>query len=565
MLWSKIKRKLILRFFLFELNRTKKTDSSSTDEIVQLSSPEDKFKALVENTNDVLWEANIELKCTYVTPNVYEHMGYTQEEMIGKTPYDFMTKEEAARVFEIVLASIESGQGVKNVQCFLTHKDGRQLATETSTTLILDSKGNLQGFRGIDRNITERKREKDLSDALNDINAAINSTLDSSEIMQRVLNESAKVMECDSSIIVMRSENDWTIQHVTGLPKDIIGMKVGSKAKSFIFDSMKNDPVIVPDVKSDERILSKEDFEGIGSLIIMPLIIKEVIIGGIAFNFSKKHVEFNEAQIDFVKKLSASTSLSLENSRLYAEQLRISNTLQKSFIVMPDSIDSIDFGHLYHSSTMMVSVGGDFYDLFELGNNKLGIIIGDVSGKGLLAANLTAIAKNTIKAYAFYINSPASVLEKANNVVRNSTDLPEMFATVFFGILDKATGNLVYCNGGHPPGFIKRKDNPEILSISTNCPPLGIFEMGEIAHFDFAYVDGTTTLEKGDILILYTDGVIEARRGDEFFELDGLTEHIGNINGVKTSEIPYRIYDKLLSFSGGKLADDIAILAISRS
>lgn len=242
------------------------------------------------------------------------------------------------------------------------------------------------------------------------------------------------------------------------------------------------------------------------------------------------------------------------NARLYAAQRNIADTLQEALLTMPQKIKGIDFGHFYRSATATMKVGGDFYDLFELEHDRVGIVIGDVSGKGLQASSLTSLVKNAIKAYAYQEKSPASIMAKANVVVQKES-IPAIFITVFFGILDIKTGRLVYCSAGHPPGILKRTTS-ETSPLTTSSPMIGAFSA-------LNYIDDKVDLKKGDALILYTDGVIEARNNGELFGEEKLVSLIKDLDCLETSKLPRAIIGEITDFTGGKLSDDVAILTVS--
>lgn len=221
---------------------------------------------------------------------------------------------------------------------------------------------------------------------------------------------------------------------------------------------------------------------------------------------------------------------------------------------MPEKISGIDFGYLYRPATEAEKVGGDFYNIFELGENKIGIVIGDVSSKGLEAATLSSLAKNTIKAYACEETSAALTMAKTDEVVRKVSGT-EIFVTVFFGILDKESGILTYCSAGHPPGILKRKTG-ETSFLITSSPVIGAFA-------GLNYIDDKAKLEKGDVLILYTNGVTEARCNREFFGEQRLVRFIKDLKPLKARKIPQVIFDEITKCASEKLADDVALLAVS--
>jgi serine phosphatase RsbU (regulator of sigma subunit) len=254
--------------------------------------------------------------------------------------------------------------------------------------------------------------------------------------------------------------------------------------------------------------------------------------------------------------LGRHAAIAVQNAKQYEAERHIADTLQESLLVIPSKIKGVEFGHLYRSATVAAKVGGDFYDIFEIEHGKIGIVIGDVSGKGIEAATLTSIAKSTIKAHSFESANPAQVLSKVNDmIVRVST--PSNFITVFFGVLDISTGSLIYCSAGHPPQLIKRAQNG-VSMLDANSPIIGAF-----VHLKYA--NGTESLKNGDKLILYTDGITEARRDSEFFGEERLRTFINNLQSISAKEIPMATFRHVMDWTGGKLLDDIALFSISIS
>ena len=135
------------------------TERKEAEEALRQS--EEKFRALVETTSDWIWEVDSKGIYIYTSPQVESLLGYTSEEVIGKTPFDFMPPEEDGRVGKIFATSVEECKPFYNLENINLHKDGRQLILETSGVPVFDDKGNLTGFRGVDRDITERKRSEE--------------------------------------------------------------------------------------------------------------------------------------------------------------------------------------------------------------------------------------------------------------------------------------------------------------------------------------------------------------------------------------------------------------------
>jgi serine phosphatase RsbU (regulator of sigma subunit) len=160
---------------------------------------------------------------------------------------------------------------------------------------------------------------------------------------------------------------------------------------------------------------------------------------------------------------------------------------------------------------------GDFYDLMELPDGRLGLLIADVTDKGTGAALFMALSRTLIRTYAFeYPEQPEKALHAANKrILLDSRS--SMFVTVFYGILDPASGTFSYCNAGHNPPYLL-SDNAEPRPLQNTGIPLGIVR-------DSIWTAETVRLEPGDILVLYTDGVNEAQNSNgEFFDTERMLD-----------------------------------------
>ncbi|MCK4268715.1 MAG: SpoIIE family protein phosphatase, partial [Actinomycetia bacterium] len=293
---------------------------------------------------------------------------------------------------------------------------------------------------------------------------------------------------------------------------------------------------------------------GLDCLVAVPIVAKGNVLGVLEL-FAPVHRRLADRERRIVITMADQLASAIENANLYSKERNIANILQETLLTVPEKIEGISFGHLYRSATAEpAKAGGDFYDLFELEHDKVGIVIGDVSGKGLKAASITSLVKNTVKAYAYQHPSPAKVIAMTNDVVIKASD-PSSFVTLFFGILDKESGVLLYCNAGHPQPIVARKLSMVSL-LKTGSPVIGVFK-------DMEYEDLEETLRDDDILFIYTDGAIEARRERELFGEERLVSLIKDLHSIETRELPQRVFDKVFDFAQGTMADDTALLAIS--
>jgi len=244
-------------------------------------------------------------------------------------------------------------------------------------------------------------------------------------------------------------------------------------------------------------------------------------------------------------------ALAKENERLYRRQLSIAETLQQALTHVPSEVGPIRIGHVYRSATEAARVGGDFYDVFPVKQGKLAVLIGDVSGHGIEAARQAGLTKDVIHAFVHQTERPREVLGRTNTLLVEEAF--SGFVTVFLGILDPQKGVLRYACAGHPEPLVRRSSG-EIQVLHSGSPPLGVYP-------EASWKAGEIAVEVGDLLLLYTDGVIEARHAGHFFGEKRLQALLKR-KRISIERLPQLILDRVLAFSEGQLQDDLAVLAL---
>ena len=500
--------------------------------------------AITEGTSDVIFIKDLEGRYLFMNTAGAKASGKPAAEIIGASDAEWIMEQDQH--------VLESGQ-INTVE---EHVLGQTFLTKKWP--LCDEDGHKIGLIGIARDITDLKRAKALSDALNEINISIGGTLDFDRIMGNAISRAAEAMESDAAAIALQEGNGWVVPYLHGCwPPEFAGTQMTADQLRGAEEAVRTGaPVICNDSLADTRF--DTDFLnpfGIRSFIVVPLMIKGTAIGVMTFFHHDEPRVFSEEEIDFAGKVAMVISLALENSHLYEGQREIAEALQETLLVMPEHMDGLAFGHVYRSAAQeLARAGGDFYDLFEVDEDSVGIIIGDVSGKGLEAATLTSVVKNMLRAYAYEHDSPAEALRRVNNALVRTTP-PAVFITVFLGILNKRTGSMSYSGAGHPPPILKTRSN-KARFLETNGIVLGVFG-------DQDYQDSTTKLASGDVLCLFTDGITEARRVGELYGLERLKDAVESLPSAEPSNLPDAILAEALAYSDSPLADDVAILAVA--
>jgi sigma-B regulation protein RsbU (phosphoserine phosphatase) len=214
------------------------------------------------------------------------------------------------------------------------------------------------------------------------------------------------------------------------------------------------------------------------------------------------------------------------------------------------SVKGFTVGTVYEPADAEADVGGDFYDVIDLPDGKVGIVVGDVSGKGAEAAAQTAMVKYMLRAFAIRNAAPGSVLFHLNNAL--ARDLAEdRFITVVYGTFDPKARALSLSVAGHPPPLVYRRDGGAVEVIHPSGSILGAFE-------DQNFESESIEMQPGDLFLAYTDGLTEARHGDELYGtgrvVESLKKHAPN---ATAGVIARRVYEDAREF--GRVTDDTVV------
>jgi anti-anti-sigma factor len=234
----------------------------------------------------------------------------------------------------------------------------------------------------------------------------------------------------------------------------------------------------------------------------------------------------------------------LERERRNAE------TLQRS--LLPDRfpiIPGVDFASRYLPGGAGLEVGGDWYDVFPLPRGRVGLTIGDVVGRGLTAAAAMGQLRTALRAYAIETDSPAAVLQRLSRLVAEFE--AAQMATLIYAVLDPETRSLSFASAGHPPPLLIGPDGPATYLMEGRSPPLGVTKATK--------AEATVTLRPGSTVVLYTDGLIEGRRGSIGESMEALRTAVEGHHGDLDSLCDDRVLQAPRPESSG---DDVALLMV---
>lgn len=291
---------------------------------------------------------------------------------------------------------------------------------------------------------------------------------------------------------------------------------------------------------------------GAGSIAGLPLRAGERVLGVLLLAFAEER-SFDAADRDMLGSIAELSAQALLRGMRYEAEREIAVTLQRSII--PASLpvlEGIELEAAYLPAGESAEVGGDWYDVFPLGDDRVVLAIGDVAGKGVPAASAMAQFRNALRAYAVDGLGPSAVLERLNRLSALMPDAP--FATVQVAYLARKSGEVRYASAGHPPAAVRAAGGQVAFVERGRGTPIGA---GPASR----YGETELRLGAGDALVLYTDGLVERRTrplDDGFDRLaSALSEAPSGPNGV----VPHLLRRLVAS---GRAEDDVAILVARR-
>lgn len=384
---------------------------------------------------------------------------------------------------------------------------------------------------------------------------AVTTILPLEELMHTVIREIAKLTDASIVEVFLYEEErrELKVYSQIGLPWDNVTttFALGEGIPGKVAESRR--PIAIPDLRSDPRFLRRAiaESEGLQSLLAVPLITGGEVVGVIDL-FTKERREFAESEIELTSTLASIAATGIANARLYEREKKIARTLEAAFVPSSSRIPGMDTAIVYQPKATEAEVGGDFIDVIPLDDGYHGIVVGDVAGKGLQAAVYTNMIKYSLRAYASNRMTPAEVVAAANRVVTSATEL-ERFATLVYCCVDPDGRRIAWVSAGHEEMITYRNASRSIESHSSTATAIGISSSA-------VFSQESTALELGDMVLLCTDGITEARRGRDFFGIERVREIVLQTCPCTARELADEVFNRACEFAEHRLSDDVAIM-----
>jgi PAS domain S-box-containing protein len=438
--------------------------------------------AVVDASSDAIVSKTLTGTITSWNASAERIFGYTAEEIVGRNVRVLIPEERQAEEDEI-LDRLRRGEFIEHYETVRLAKDGRPIDVSLSISPVRDQAGRIIGASKIARDITSRRQAED---ALAAANAKFESVFNQSGIFAAILDTEGNVRDINASAL---EASGYTRDDVIDLPYWETPWWRGSE------DATKRIRIAVERASAGEIAAETLPYVSAdGSERIIEFAIHPIVDDAGVIRF------LHPTGIDITDRVAAEAAL----KALEAEEREIALGLQRALLPMQIlGRPGIALAARYEAGSDVLEVGGDWFDAFDLPDGRIAVTVGDVVGHGLSAAAAMGQLRTALAALADHANGPGELLMRLEGFLarHQTTD----FATVCYAVIDPATGLVEYASAGHPP----------ILAVSP-AGEISWLDQGRSRPLSGDYSpdrpQGSTLLEPGSLLVLYSDGLVERRK-----------------------------------------------------
>lgn len=402
---------------------------------------------------------------------------------------------------------------------------------------------------------------------LNELSQAIGSSFKSEEIMQIIIRKSIRAIHAEQGTVIL-VDNDEDLEMKTYVRSmvsygDRKPFSLNQSILGWMHIHLK--PVSIHDPKNDDRFVGVEWDESVLSIACVPLIVKSKLTGVLSLYNKKDNKAFTDEDLRLMSIIAAQSAQIVENARLYEEEQALLKLKEESRVakniqinLLPKTNPVIPGYDIAGKSIPAQSVGGDYYDFIPVGEDKIAACLGDISGKGMPAAMLMANLQATIRGQSMIEGPVNDCVHRSNKLLYMSTEM-NRYATFFYGIVNTKTHEFNYTNAGHNPPILYRENSKPAL-LKSGGPVLGFIDNAE-------YSEETIKLKKGDMIVIYSDGISEAMDIEEQeYSEERLDKLLSEIRSLSSNEIIEKTFQSVMDYAGeAPQFDDMTMVVIKRT
>lgn len=405
------------------------------------------------------------------------------------------------------------------------------------------------------------------------LSQTFNSSLDLDEVLNSVIDEVINLTRAERGYIMLQtSGGQLQFRVARGIDQTTINEPQFQVSHGVVERvAREGKPVLTSNAQIDERFNLRRSIldMGLRSILCVPICLKERVIGVIYVDSRIQTGLFTQADLELLNAIASSAAIAIENARLHqvaVEKGQLEQELQMARRVqiglLPRRLPHLAGWEFIAHWQPARQVGGDYYDFIPLKNNKLGIVIADVTDKGMPAALFMAFTRSLVRAYLDQARSPSKGITRINRLMHQESE-NGLHVTLFYLLISLPTGEITYVNAGHNPPLLFHIPDPMqpymIAKLPATGIPLGINEKTQ-------YTQNQERINPGDFIVLYTDGVTEAMNdAGELFGMERLQQVLVQHQKQPPVQIAAALEEKIRDFSGPSPPhDDVTFLIIRR-
>ncbi len=418
------------------------------------------------------------------------------------------------------------------------------------------------------------RKEYDYGEIIDKISSAIASLMDLSEILKRLMQTFMQDMFINTGSVVLRSPDGDSFK---------VYIADGEEQASVENVVIDGDAPLIEIFEKEKRILTRydiledpkykevsescqADFDALHSNLIVPLIFQDKLIGLLNLGEKKSGKMYNREDVDLLGALANQGAVAIENARLFKEnlekqrmeeELNIARDLQTS--MLPAESPQIEGLEIAAYSMSAMEVGGDFYDFIEMGENSVGLVVGDVTGKSVSGALVMSFSRSIFRMLSEENLSVGEIMLRANRRIKKDIKTG-MFVALLYAVMDSAKRVVTLCSAGQtqPVHFSSETGETTLVETKGDTFPLGILE-------EVDYQETDIQLSAGDSVVFYTDGIVEAMNTEkDMFGFDRLLSVVKEFGLQGAENILKGILDNVEKFTGEAAQhDDLTVIIVS--
>jgi PAS domain S-box-containing protein len=528
------------------------------------------FALVVKSTQDAVLSKDLGGVLTSWNPAAERLYGYSAEEAVGQH-ISFLIPADHKNEEQEILARVRRGERVETYETERIRKDGVRIDVSLTVSPIEHPGIGIVGASVIARDVTAEKRrlraQEFLVAATRNLEASLDFDRTARTIVEKAVPELAELCVLD---FVRR--DGWIGDSVVGGAAPAAAAVLEGIRRRTPLDPSGKHPVAqvlragqpmvwrdltAPDVMSD--VVQNEEHRqliedtGYQSAAVAPLVARGSTLGAISFLHASTDLRYEAEDLQLLRELADRAALALDNARLYEERARIAKNLQLGLRPPePPYVPGLDISVVFEAFGAGMEIGGDVYDILPT-DDGCWVLIGDVTGKGSVAAGVSVALRHSMRGLARQIDEPRELLTQLNEILLEGTSLNDFATALLLRLRRDGEGwSLSLAAAGHPPAIHLTREGPRQLG---GGPLLGAFS-------DPAVPLHEAQLLPGETVILATDGWFEAGPPQTHVGPDALGELAHSVSDLDLPAMTERLREDALSRSRGPLRDDLVILAL---